>query len=160
MLDASDTPTLDTSPAGDSVSALRDLIERLQAQVKFEQTRNEALNFEIARLKRWRFGSSSESLETSTQAVLFDQILADTALEDRAAQQDAGERNAEGVGKHAPFAEQLPRHLMHRAAVVFDEHPNTFVGLQMFRQFEIASASSGGLPGGRCVAHRKILVGL
>lgn len=85
MLDASDTPTLDTSPAGDSVSALRDLIERLQAQVKFEQTRNEALNFEIARLKRWRFGSSAESLDTSTQAVLFDAILGDTALEDAAA---------------------------------------------------------------------------
>ncbi len=48
-------------------------------------TKNEALNFEIARLKRWRFGSSSESLDTRTQAVLFDYILLDTALEDRAA---------------------------------------------------------------------------
>ena len=91
MLDASDTPTLSTSPASDSVSdsvlVSRELIERLQAQVKFEQTRNEALNFEIARLKRWRFGSSAESLDTSTQAVLFDAILADTALEDSAAKQ-------------------------------------------------------------------------
>ena len=67
MLDASDTPTLDTSPASDSASdsvlVSRQLIERLQAEVKFERTRNEALNFEIARLKRWRFGSSAESPE-------------------------------------------------------------------------------------------------
>ena len=60
MLDASDTPTLSTSPAGDSVSdsvlVSRELIERLQADLKFKQTKIEALNFEIARLKRWRFG--------------------------------------------------------------------------------------------------------
>ena len=84
MLEASDAQTLDTLPADDAVLVSRELIERLQDELKFEKTRNEALNFEIARLKRWRFGSSSESLDTTTQAVLFDRILADTALEDRA----------------------------------------------------------------------------
>ncbi len=72
MLEGSDAQTLDTPPADDAVQAMRDLIERLQGEIRFEKTRNEALNFEIARLKRWRFGSSSESLEASTQAVLFD----------------------------------------------------------------------------------------
>ena len=66
MLDASDTPTLSTSPASDSVSdsvlVPRQLIEHLQADLKFKQTKIEALSFEIARLKRWRFGSSAESL--------------------------------------------------------------------------------------------------
>src|SRR5207245_9122271 len=77
MLEASDAQTLDTPPAQQGVvQELRDLIERLQGELKFHQTRNEALNFEIARLKRWRFGSSSASLETSTQAVQFDRILA------------------------------------------------------------------------------------
>jgi transposase len=90
MLDASNSPALDTSPTlastpSDSVLELRELIERMQADLKFKQTKIEALNFEIARLKRWRFGSSAESLDTSTQAVLFDAILADTALEDAAA---------------------------------------------------------------------------
>jgi transposase len=89
MLDASDTPTLDTSPAGDSVLVSRVLIERMQAELKFKQTKIEALNFEIARLKRWRFGSSAESLDTSTQAVLFDAILADTECEDQAAKDAA-----------------------------------------------------------------------
>jgi transposase len=82
MLDAPHTPAPHSARASEPVQVLRELIERLQAQVKFEQTRNEALNFEIARLKRWRFGSSAESLDTTTQAVLFDAIWVDTALED------------------------------------------------------------------------------
>jgi transposase len=89
MLEACGTPTEvapDTPPATDSVQAMRALIERIQAELKFEKTRNEALNLEIARLKRWRFGTSSESLDSTAQAVLFDAIVADTALEDRAAQ--------------------------------------------------------------------------
>ena len=88
MLEASDAQTLDTQPAHDSVLVSRDLIERMQAELKFNQTKIEALNFEIARLKRWRFGSSSESLDATTQAVLFDAIVADTLLEDIAAQQE------------------------------------------------------------------------
>ena len=90
MLDASSTPSdvvlQDTARVADSVQELRDLVERMQAEIKFKQTKIEAVNVEIARLKRWRFGSSSESLESTTQAVLFDAILADTALEDHAAQ--------------------------------------------------------------------------
>jgi transposase len=92
MLEGADANTLDTPAAGDAqqdcVVVLRDLIERMQAELKFKQTKIDALNFEIARLKRWRFGSSSESLDESTQAVLFDAIVADTALEDRAAQDE------------------------------------------------------------------------
>ena len=88
MLEGLDPKTLDTPRADDAAQAMRDLIERLQGEIRFEKTRNEALTCEIARLKRWRFGSSSESLEASTQAVLFDAILADTALEDQAAQDE------------------------------------------------------------------------
>jgi transposase len=91
MLEACSVPTdvvQDTPTATDSVQELRALIERMQAELKFKQTRIEALNFEIARLKRWRFGSSSESLDSHTQAVLFDAIVADTAIEDRAAAEE------------------------------------------------------------------------
>lgn len=38
----------------------RDLLERLQGELKFKQTRIETLNFEISRLKGWHFGSSNE----------------------------------------------------------------------------------------------------
>jgi len=70
----------------ETLQSLRDLLARLQGELKFKQARIDALNFEVARLKRWRFGSSRESLDTSTQAVLFEHILADTVIEDRAAQ--------------------------------------------------------------------------
>ena len=91
MLEDTRATTRDASPAdaGESVLELRGVIERMQAELQFEKTRNAALNFEVARLKRWRFGSSSESLEATTQAVLFDAILSDTLLEDIAAQQAA-----------------------------------------------------------------------
>ena len=92
MLEASGTPTdapHDAAPAADPVHELRALIERMQAELRFEKTRNEALNFEVARLKRWRFDTSSESLDGMTQAVLFDAIVADTALEDQAARDEA-----------------------------------------------------------------------
>jgi transposase len=111
MLDASDAPTLDTTPASDSVLVSRALVERLQTQIKFEQTRNEALNFEIARLKRWRFGSSAESLDSSTQAVLFDAILVDTALEDQAARNEAAPPPAAPRVKRKPVRQALPANL-------------------------------------------------
>ena len=44
MLEASDTQTLDTTPEHDSVQVLGDQIERLQAELKFSQTRIEARN--------------------------------------------------------------------------------------------------------------------
>ena len=84
---APDALRAETADTGEAVQGLHDQIKRMQAELQFEKTRNEALNFEIARLKRWRFGSSAESLDSTTQAVLFDAILADTALEDSAAKE-------------------------------------------------------------------------
>jgi transposase len=86
MPHAPDTKTLDAPAPSDTVHELRDALQRMQAELKFKQPRIDALNFEVAQLKCWRFGSFSESLDPSTQAVLFDHILIDTALEDRAAQ--------------------------------------------------------------------------
>lgn len=115
MLEGADAHTLDTPPpadaALDSVAVLHDLIERMRAELKFEKTRNEALNFEIARLKRWRFGSSSESLDSSTQAVLFDAIVADTALEDRAAADEIKPPPAAPSPKRQAVRQALPANL-------------------------------------------------
>ena len=110
MLEEINTAT--PASADDAVLAAHALIERLQAEVKFHKARNEALNFEIARLKHWRFGSSSESLEGSTQAVLFEAILLDTALEDRAALEAL--KPASPVAKSSkrrPVRQALPAHL-------------------------------------------------
>src|SRR5690606_3307523 len=64
-----------------------------------------------------------------------------------AAQQYRAHGAAQGVGELARFAQQLPGHAVHMAAVVFDEHPDALVGLELFRQFEVAAAAGGTLGG-------------
>lgn len=107
------TLTPDTSAAAEVVSISRDQLERLQAQLKLAQTRIAALNFEIARLKRWRFGSSSESLDA--QAPLFQEILADAALEEQAARDEqqgrSGTTDGKGEKKRRPVRSALPENL-------------------------------------------------
>jgi transposase len=121
MLEGPNTTTSDASAPSAAVpetslqtlQELRDLLERLQGELKFKQTKIDALNFEVARLKRWRFGSSSESLDTSTQAVLFDSLLTDTALEDRAADEanksPASQPRAKGQAVRQALPASLPR---------------------------------------------------
>jgi len=121
MLESPQTTTMSAPVPSESVSdapqqtlqELRDLLERVQGELKFQKIRNEALNFEIARLKRWRFGSSSESLDTSTQEVLFDHILVDTAIEDRAAEEankpPATPPRAKGQAVRQALPASLPR---------------------------------------------------
>ena len=118
MLEDTLPTTRDASPAeaGESVLVSRERFERLQAELRFEKTRNAALNFEVARLKRWRFGSSSESLDATTQAALFDvplfdAILADTLLEDIAAQQAAKPAPTAPSKKRQAIRQALPADL-------------------------------------------------
>jgi len=113
MLEDTRATTRDAAPAdaGGSVLELREVIERMQAELQFEKTRNAALNFEVARLKRWRFGSSSESLEATTQAVLFDAILSDTLLEDIAAQQAARPAPRSPSSQRQAVRQALPANL-------------------------------------------------
>jgi len=85
MLDTPSTSAPDASPGYEVLASLHGVIERQHAELKFKQTKIEALNSEIARLKHWRFGTSSESLDGSVQTVLFDLIVADTREEDAAA---------------------------------------------------------------------------
>ena len=108
---AQTTPEASSADAGGSVLVSRGLLERVQAELRFEKTRNEALNFEIARLKRWRFGSSSESLDATTQAVLFEAILADTLLEDIAARHDLQAPPAAPRAKGQAVRQALPASL-------------------------------------------------
>jgi transposase len=84
--------------------------ERLQAELKFAHTKIDALTFELARLKRWRFGQSSESLDA--QVPLFDAIVADTAAEDQAAREAQHPRAAKPPARRAvrqALPEKLPR---------------------------------------------------
>ena len=59
MLDNSDTATLDAAAGDDVVRSMHKVIEHQPAELKFKQTKIEALNFEIARMTHWRLCSSS-----------------------------------------------------------------------------------------------------
>jgi len=67
------------------VSRLRTSLQNSEVRLKFEQTKNQALNLELMRLKQWRFGTSSESID-STQTQLFDAKLEATLLEESKAE--------------------------------------------------------------------------
>lgn len=102
--------TIDSAKAASMVSIERDQLEQLRAQLKFAQAQITALNFEVARLKRWRFGKSSESLDQ--QAPLFEAIVADTALEELAAHdQRKGSERDTGETKRRPVRQTLPEAL-------------------------------------------------
>ena len=113
MLEDTNTATLESCGGADTVVVSRQLLERLQGELQFSQARVAALNFEVARLKKWRFGTSSESMEASTQAVLFDQILIDTALEDAAAKDatkpTTGTPRTKGQAVRQCLPQNLPR---------------------------------------------------
>ena len=103
MLELND-PQLAALGEDSAAQYARQLIEQLGAQLKFEQAKNQALNFEIARLKQWRFGSSSESLDTK-QSSLFESGLEAVLIEESKAE-DAG---ADEVRKPANVKRQPKR---------------------------------------------------
>ena len=71
MLSPDDVQQLDALSADQALVYARQVIERLGKKLQFEQTKNAALAFELARLKQWRFGYSSESMD-SAQSQLFE----------------------------------------------------------------------------------------
>jgi transposase len=98
MAQALDAPMLmDTSDA-------QAIIVRLMAQLKFEQTRNAALNLEFARLKNWRFGTSSESMDAG-QSDLFDAKTL-VALAQEAGAEDRAQADALAALHTAPRPKQ------------------------------------------------------
>lgn len=120
MLEQADLLELDALRGESAKQHARQLLERLsaqltssKAQLKFEQAKNQALNLEVMRLKQWRFGSSSESMD-STQAQLFDIKVEQTLIEefkaeDRAADQARKPAAVKRQAKRQPLPAQLER---------------------------------------------------
>ena len=165
MLETPDAATLDTpgitgiTCISDTVQIARSVLEHLQGELKFKQTRIDALNFEIARLKRWRFGSSSESLDASTQVVLFDAILVDTVLEDAAAlaEKQKNQKSLQAPDKaprkavRSALPANLPR-IEHRYEI---ERPNCSCGAPLKRIGEDVSEQLDCVPA-QFFVHRHI----
>ena len=129
------------------------VIAKLKAQLKFEQTRNAALNLEVARLKNWRFGSSSESMDAA-QTDLFDAktlaaVLAESGAEDRA--QEMADLALQGLrapaakkqAKRQALPSQLER-IIHRheiePAVCAAGHPLVRIGEEISERLDCVPA--------------------
>ena len=104
MLELDELEHFDTLSGEQAKQYARQLLELLGRQLKFEQTKNQALNFELMRLKQWRFGTSSESMD-SAQTQLFDAKLETVLLEESKAE----DRGAEEARRPAAVKRQAKR---------------------------------------------------
>jgi transposase len=132
---------LQTLGAHQAAADARELIERLRAQVqaqnnqlKFKQTKIDALTFELARLKQWRFGKSSESLDAqglNPQAQLFD-ANTETLLAEESKAEDRAENEA-----RAPSPRQTKRQAKRQAL------PSQLERIEHHYEIEPAVCSAG-----------------
>ena len=144
---------LQTLGAHQAAADARELIERLQSEVKFKQTKIDALNFELARLKQWRFGKSSESLDAqglNPQAQLFDAktealLVEESKAEDRAEDEarTPGPSRIKRQAKRQALPSQLERILHHheiKPAVCSAGHPLKRFGQEISEQLDCVPA--------------------
>jgi transposase len=150
---ASASAAVDAAVLMDTADALA-LIAQLKAQLKFEQTRNAALNLEVARLKNWRFGTSSESMDSASsgQSDLFDAktlvaLAQESGAEDRA-QTDAlaamhTAPRLKQQAKRQPLPSQLER-IIHRheiePALCSAGHPLQRIGEEISERLDCVPA--------------------
>jgi transposase len=135
----------------------REVIERLQSEVKFKQAKIDALSFELARLKQWRFGKSSESLDAQgnnpqaqlfdakTQALLVEESKAEDRAEDLAKEQAraAGPSRIKRQAKRQALPSQLERiehHYEIEPAVCSAGHPLKRFGQEISEQLDCVPA--------------------
>jgi transposase len=168
MLKDVDVASLQTQlqALGDTAAAqyARKFIEHLRAQVqtqhaelKFKQTKIDALNFELARLKQWRFGKSSESLDAQggnlqtqlfdakTQALLVEESKAEDRAENLAKEQarTPGPSRIKRQAKRQALPSQLERiehHYEIEPAVCSAGHPLKRIGQDISEQLDCVPA--------------------
>lgn len=95
----------------------RQVIERGEAQLKEHSALIEKLKFELARLKRWRFGKSTEGLSAEQLALWESELDGDIAALQSRLDALAAEKNRAGKAgdeqkrqpKRRPLPESLPR---------------------------------------------------
>ena len=151
MLSPDDVQQLDALSADQALIYAHQVIERLGKKLQFEQTKNAALNFELARLKQWRFGTSSESMDAA-QSQLFEakelvQFAAESKAEDNAA--DAARtlaavpQRAKGQAKRQALPSSLQRiehHYEITPAVCPQGHSLSRIGQEVSEQLDCVPA--------------------
>ncbi|OIQ88537.1 transposase IS66 family protein [mine drainage metagenome] len=89
----------------------RDLIAQLAAEVRQQALKNQALSLEVARLKHWRFGQSSESLDGGAQGVLFDVKTQALLQQEEQAEDRAADDERRSPDKRRPKRQPIPGNL-------------------------------------------------
>ena len=110
MLSAPDSDRLQALGDDPAAQYARTVIAQLQADLKFQQTRIAALSLELARLKQWRFGQSSESLD-SPQGQLFDTKTQALLEQEERAEDRAADEERRDPSKRRPKRQPLPGQL-------------------------------------------------
>lgn len=94
----------------DQIQALKGHNEQLASIKKHLATRNEQLTHEMALLKRWRYGKSTEQPDQSQRSLLDDEVDTDIAAIELELNELFGEP-AQSPGKAQPKRQTLPKHL-------------------------------------------------
>ena len=85
----------------------RDLLQRKDRDIAWRDAKIEKITFELARLKRWKFGASSEAMNTD-QRRLFEETIAEDEASLRAQleqlRREAAETTVDAKPKAAPSA--------------------------------------------------------
>jgi transposase len=156
MLSPEDAHQLHALTGEPALAHARSLVERLSQTLKFEQTKNAALAFELARLKQWRFGRASESLDAQ-QGQLFEAkelavLSAESSAEDRAcelarklalAPEAKGQAKPKGQAKRQALPASLERiehHYEIAPAVCGAGHALTRIGQDISEQLDCVPA--------------------
>ena len=147
-LDLAELQKLHALSGEEAKKCAADWIERLARQVKFEQTKNQALSLELARLKQWRFGQSSESRDASNQGQLFDTtlealLIEESNVEDRAADEARKPTPPKKQAKRQALPSQLQRiehHYEIEPAVCPQGHPLKRIGQEVSEQLDCVPA--------------------
>lgn len=137
-------------------------IERRDREIAWRDTRLEKIHFELARLKRWKFGAKSEAM-TAQQRALFAETLAEDEadLQAQLAALQAKLPETPTVPKDAPRRprrQALPEHLQrveHRHEPADTHCPNAGCGAPMQRVGEDVSEKLDIIPA-QFFVHRHI----
>ena len=124
----------------------QELIERKQREIAWRDAKLEKVNFELARLKRWKFGAKSEAMTAEQRQLFQDTLLEDEAdLEAQLAALQAALPKTGAAPKPArrrPRRQALPEHLRrveHRHEPEDTTCPTAGCGQPMTRVGEDAS---------------------
>lgn len=86
-----------------------DKLDHQSAQLKEQSALIEKLKFELARLRRWRFGASSESLNAEQLALWAAELEGDIAAAETRLDEISTQRAP--IERRIPKRERLPEHL-------------------------------------------------